>query len=118
MPPTGIHAVTHRKIASCAEVPLGSLTYYFSGIEALIEEAFRIFTRDMSVQYQQFFTSVSSREEACDAIAELIFSAQVTTRAKYGVDVSAVCVLQQPAGAEGGDAALDAAQSANAGAVV
>lgn len=50
----GIHAVTHRKIASCAEVPLGSLTYYFSGIEALIEEAFRIFTRDMSVQYQQF----------------------------------------------------------------
>lgn len=75
----GIHAVTHRKIASCAEVPLGSLTYYFSGIDALIEEAFRIFTRDMSAQYQQFFTSVSSREEACDAIADLIFSAQVTT---------------------------------------
>ncbi|VTM87150.1 HTH-type transcriptional repressor KstR2 [Raoultella ornithinolytica] len=114
----GIHAVTHRKIASCAEVPLGSLTYYFSGIDALIEEAFRIFTRDMSAQYQQFFTSVSSREEACDAIAELIFSAQVTTARKYGVDVSAVCVLQQPAGAEGGDAALDAAQSANAGTVV
>ncbi len=32
----GIHAVTHRKIATCANVPLGSLTYYFSGIEALI----------------------------------------------------------------------------------
>lgn len=30
----GIHAVTHRKIATCANVPLGSLTYYFSGIEA------------------------------------------------------------------------------------
>jgi DNA-binding transcriptional regulator YbjK len=25
-------------------VPLGSLTYYFSGIEALIEEAFSLFT--------------------------------------------------------------------------
>lgn len=34
----GVHAVTHRKIATCANVPLGSLTYYFSGIEALIEE--------------------------------------------------------------------------------
>jgi DNA-binding transcriptional regulator YbjK len=33
----GVHAVTHRKIATCANVPLGSLTYYFSGIEALIE---------------------------------------------------------------------------------
>ncbi len=33
----GVRAVTHRKIATCANVPLGSLTYYFSGIEALIE---------------------------------------------------------------------------------
>ncbi|SCC68911.1 transcriptional regulator, TetR family [Kosakonia oryziphila] len=24
----GIQAVTHRKIASCADVPLGSMTYY------------------------------------------------------------------------------------------
>ena len=75
----GIHAVTHRKIASCAGVPLGSLTYYFSGIEALIEEAFRNFTVEMSAQYQQFFDGVGSRQQACDAIAELIFSAQVTT---------------------------------------
>ncbi|MCU6421457.1 TetR/AcrR family transcriptional regulator [Klebsiella aerogenes] len=75
----GIHAVTHRKIASCAGVPLGSLTYYFSGIEALIEEAFRNFTVEMSAQYQQFFNGVGSRQQACDAIAELIFSAQVTT---------------------------------------
>lgn len=53
----GIHAVTHRKIASCAGVPLGSLTYYFSGLEALIEEAFRNFTVEMSAQYQQFLTA-------------------------------------------------------------
>lgn len=50
----GIHAVTHRKIATCAGVPLGSLTYYFSGIEALVEEAFSLFTGQMSAQYQQF----------------------------------------------------------------
>ena len=75
----GIHAVTHRKIATCAGVPLGSLTYYFSGIDALIEEAFNVFTAQMSVQYQQFFAAVDSRAEACDAIATLIFSAQVAT---------------------------------------
>jgi AcrR family transcriptional regulator len=60
-------------------VPLGSLTYYFSGIEALIEEAFSLFTAEMSAQYQQGFAGVTNREQACDAIAELIFSAQVTT---------------------------------------
>ncbi|WP_336185157.1 TetR/AcrR family transcriptional regulator [Klebsiella grimontii] len=75
----GIHAVTHRKIATCAGVPLGSLTYYFSGIEALVEEAFSLFTGQMSAQYQQFFADVHNRREACDAIVELIFSAQVTT---------------------------------------
>ena len=75
----GIHAVTHRKIATCANVPLGSLTYYFSGIEALIEEAFSLFTAEMSAQYQQSFAGVANRQQACDAIAELIFSAQVTT---------------------------------------
>jgi DNA-binding transcriptional regulator YbjK len=74
----GVHAVTHRKIATCANVPLGSLTYYFSGIEALIEEAFSLFTAEMSAQYQQSFAGVPNRK-ACDAIAELIFSAQVTT---------------------------------------
>ncbi len=68
----GIHAVTHRKIATCANVPLGSLTYYFSGIEALIEEAFSLFTAEMSAQYQQGFVGVTNREQACDAIADLI----------------------------------------------
>ncbi|RXY59315.1 DNA-binding transcriptional regulator [Klebsiella pneumoniae] len=63
----GIHAVTHRKIATCANV------------EALIEEAFSLFTAEMSAQYQQGFVGVTNREQACDAIADLIFSAQVTT---------------------------------------
>ena len=40
----GIHAVTHRKIATLAGVPLGSMTYYFSGIDELLLEAFSRFT--------------------------------------------------------------------------
>lgn len=75
----GIQAVTHRKIASCADVPLGSMTYYFSGIDALLEEAFTRFTEIMLEQYRAFFDGVSTPAEACDAITRLIFSAQVTT---------------------------------------
>lgn len=52
----GIHAVTHRKIATIAGVPLGSMTYYFSGIDALLLEAFTGFTQTMSQQYEDFFS--------------------------------------------------------------
>lgn len=75
----GIHAVTHRKIAAIAGVPLGSLTYYFSGIDDLLSEAFSHFTEVMSVQYQAFFSDVQDEEGACAAIAEMIYSSQVST---------------------------------------
>lgn len=39
----GIHATTHRKIAERAEVPLGSLTYYFSTLDDLFVQAFTMF---------------------------------------------------------------------------
>ncbi|EML1194443.1 DNA-binding transcriptional regulator RcdA [Escherichia coli] len=69
----GIHAVTHRKIATLAGVPLGSMTYYFSGIDELLLEAFSSFTEIMSRQYQAFFSDVS------DATGALIYSSQVAT---------------------------------------
>ncbi|XTZ37101.1 TetR/AcrR family transcriptional regulator [Salmonella enterica] len=75
----GIQAVTHRKIARCADVPLGSMTYYFTGIDALLEEAFSRFTQQMSAQYLTFFTGVDTPQRACDAITELIYSKQLTT---------------------------------------
>lgn len=50
----GVHAVTHRKIAAIAQVPLGSMTYYFAGMDALLSEAFTLFTENMSRQYQDF----------------------------------------------------------------
>lgn len=75
----GIHAVTHRKIATIAQVPLGSMTYYFSGIDELLMEAFGRFTETMSLQYQAFFVGVTDVPQACHAITEMIYSSQVTT---------------------------------------
>ena len=75
----GIHAVTHRKIAAIAGVPLGSLTYYFSGIDELLTEALSQFTDTMSEQYQAFFADVSDAQGACLAITGMIHSSQVTT---------------------------------------
>ncbi len=39
----GADAVTHRRVAEDAQVPLGSLTYYFESREDLIREAFRLY---------------------------------------------------------------------------
>jgi len=75
----GIHAVTHRKIASCAGVPLGSMTYSFEGKEPLLEEAFTWFTQQMSQQYREFFAGVTGPEMACESITTLIHSSEVTT---------------------------------------
>ncbi len=74
----GIHAVTHRKIAALAGVPLGSMTYYFSGIDELLLEAFSRFTEIMSRQYQAFLAMlVMLRAHA--AITDMIYSSQVAT---------------------------------------
>ena len=75
----GIHAVTHRKIAIIAQVPLGSMTYYFSGMDELLMAAFGRFTETMSQQYQAFFDDVSNASQACHAITSMIYSSQVTT---------------------------------------
>ncbi len=77
------------------------MTYYFSGIEALVEEAFSLFTAEMSAQYQQCFAGVTNREQACDAIAGADLQRPGDHGAQYGADVSAVRVLQQSAGAKG-----------------
>lgn len=39
----GVAGVSHRKIAARADVPLGSMTYHFSGIDELLREAFTRF---------------------------------------------------------------------------
>ncbi|MBA0124278.1 TetR family transcriptional regulator [Haloechinothrix sp. YIM 98757] len=35
----GVEALTHRKVAEAADVPLGSTTYYFTGLDQLVEAA-------------------------------------------------------------------------------
>jgi len=43
----GADAVTHRRVAQAAGVPLGSITYYFKSREDLMREAFRQYLRDL-----------------------------------------------------------------------
>lgn len=36
----GVAGTSHRKVAAVADVPLGSMTYHFAGMDDLLHEAF------------------------------------------------------------------------------
>jgi DNA-binding transcriptional regulator YbjK len=68
----GVAGTTHRRIAAAADVPLGSLTYHFDGLDDLLAQAFRRHARRMSRSYEAAFDGVSNRDELIDAITDLI----------------------------------------------
>ncbi|WP_037571433.1 TetR/AcrR family transcriptional regulator [Phaeacidiphilus oryzae] len=69
---SGVHRTTHRRIATRAGVPLGSLTYYFEGIDDLIAQAFARLADTMSLLYRRTLREAGSAAEAEAAVVELI----------------------------------------------
>ncbi len=68
----GVAGTTHRLVAQAADVPLGSLTYYFSSLADLREQAFGLLAADLSARYAATFDAVSSREDLVEALTDLI----------------------------------------------
>jgi DNA-binding transcriptional regulator YbjK len=68
----GVAGTTHRLIAAEADVPLGSLTYHFNGLEDLRAQAFKRHAERMSAIYAAHFDEVSSNEQLVEALTRLI----------------------------------------------
>lgn len=68
----GVAGVSHRKIAIRAEVPLGSMTYHFSGIDELLREAFTDFARHIEDVFALHLSSADTVEQAREAVTDLI----------------------------------------------
>jgi DNA-binding transcriptional regulator YbjK len=68
----GVAGTTHRLIAAEADVPLGSLTYHFSGLDDLRTRALHRFAERMSAVYAAHFDGVRSRDQLVDAVTALI----------------------------------------------
>ena len=68
----GVRGTTHRRIAAAADVPLGSLTYHFTGLDDVLEQAFRRHAAVMSVVYAAHFERVATRDELVDAVTDLV----------------------------------------------
>jgi DNA-binding transcriptional regulator YbjK len=68
----GVDGASHRRIATAADVPLGSMTYYFTGMSELLHEAFTRFATTASDQFERRMTAAETLEEARAAVVALI----------------------------------------------
>jgi len=68
----GVAGTTHRRVAAQADVPLGSMTYHFAGLDELILEALTRFAERASESFRAAFSGVRTEAGARDAVLALI----------------------------------------------
>jgi TetR/AcrR family transcriptional regulator, regulator of biofilm formation and stress response len=68
----GVAGTSHRKVAALADVPLGSMTYHFAGMDELLHEAFTRFATRISDRFERRMTEASSIESVKEAVVEMI----------------------------------------------
>jgi DNA-binding transcriptional regulator YbjK len=68
----GVAGTTHRLIARAADVPLGSLTYHFTGLDDLRAQAFTRLAQRLSRAYAAHFEGVRTPDELVEAITEMV----------------------------------------------
>ncbi|MGY2079667.1 TetR/AcrR family transcriptional regulator [Modestobacter sp. SYSU DS0657] len=68
----GVASTTHRLIAAAADVPLGSLTYHFTGLDDVIAQAFARHAERMAVVYEAHFDQVRSTADVVAAVTDLV----------------------------------------------
>jgi len=69
----GVDGTTYRKIAQCAAIPLGSVTYYFPSMQALLLEAFSTLAHDAFTAFAATLNRAQDKMQARQAIVEIIF---------------------------------------------
>jgi DNA-binding transcriptional regulator YbjK len=68
----GVAGVSHRRVAEAADVPLGSMTYHFTGMDELLREAFDRFARTVSDRFEQRMSEADNPAAAERAVVTLI----------------------------------------------
>lgn len=79
----GVARTTHRLIAARADVPLGSLTYHFTGLDDLLAQAFALHAQRMGELYAAHFADVRGRPQFVDAVTDLIHDSATTTSSDW-----------------------------------
>ncbi|GAA1723789.1 TetR family transcriptional regulator [Isoptericola hypogeus] len=75
----GVSGTSHRRVARAADVPLGSMTYHFTGMDELLREAFARYARTVGDRFEQRLTAARDAHEAKQAVVAIITSDVATT---------------------------------------
>lgn len=76
----GVDGTSHRKVAAAADVPLGSMTYHFSGMEELLHEAFTRFAVAASERLAERMAAAHDAASAQAIMADLILESGADQR--------------------------------------
>jgi len=68
----GVAGVSHRKIAAAADVPLGSMTYHFDGMDDVLTAAFTRFADHVADEFEEVMCRAADRDAAVAALVGLI----------------------------------------------
>lgn len=64
--------MSHRKVAARAGVPLGSMTYHFSGRDELIYETFTRYANEVAARFYTTMQGAENRDEAVEIVAKMV----------------------------------------------
>nr|BFE60242.1 TetR family transcriptional regulator [Dactylosporangium thailandense] len=65
----GVAGTTHRQVAAAADVPLGSVTYHFTGLDDLLTSAFTHLAETMAATFEARMAAI---ERGADARARVV----------------------------------------------
>lgn len=68
----GVAGTSHRRVAAAAEVPLGSMTYHFAGMDELLEAAFTRLAGQAADAFDQAMLQARTTDDAVEAIVGLV----------------------------------------------
>ncbi|MFE7404788.1 TetR/AcrR family transcriptional regulator [Isoptericola sp. NPDC057559] len=76
----GVAGTSHRRVAEAADVPLGSMTYHFAGMDELLREAFGRFARTVSDEFERRLGAAADADDARAAVVGLVSDVAGTRR--------------------------------------
>lgn len=68
----GVSGTTHRRVAAAADVPLGSMTYHFDGVDDLLRAAFDSFADRIAQRFEVRLAAAADPTSAQSAVVDLI----------------------------------------------
>ncbi|QBI56257.1 TetR/AcrR family transcriptional regulator [Streptomonospora litoralis] len=76
----GVAGTSHRRVAAAADVPLGSMTYHFTGMGDLLHAAFAHFAGSVVERFEHRMAAAPNAEEAKRAVVAIITDDVFDTR--------------------------------------